>query len=270
LKKLNYKKILTGVLWLLSVSAICVSLAFASRKEKGTKVKKVTIEIENDEENFFIDAEEVEQYFASRSERLAGALYRDLSIPALEQTLNAHPAIQNAEVAGTPNGELKVRVTQRTPVMRVINKNGESYYIDQEGKLMPLDDYYCARVIVATGELFEPYARRSLVTMEQIDKNQTYKKISVLDDLFKVAKAVTADSTLNVLIQQVYVNADQELELFPAAGNHKVVLGDSEDLDIKFNKLKLFYTQGLNKTNAWNKYSTINLKYKNLVVCTKK
>ena len=85
-----------------------------------------------------------------------------------------------------------------------------------------------------------------------------------------VATLVLADSTLNVLVQQVNVNAEQELELFPAAGNHKVVLGNSEDLAVKFNKLKLFYTEGLNKTNSWQKYSTINLKYKNLVVCTKK
>ena len=35
-------------------------------------------------------------------------------------------------------------------------------------------------------------------------------------------------------------------------------------------KLKTFYTEGLNKTDGWNKYSTINIKYKNQVVCTKK
>jgi cell division protein FtsQ len=233
-------------------------------------VSRLNIEIENEEENFFVDAEEVEQFFASRSERLLGVPFNEISIPALERTLNSHPAIQNAEVASTLNGEIKVRVTQRTPVMRVINKNGESYYIDSEGKVMPLDNNYSARVMVATGELFEPYARRSLVTMDQIGKSETYRKISMLDDLYKVATHVLADSTLTVLIQQVHVNSDRELELFPAAGNHRVVFGDTEDLEVKFNKLKLFYTEGLNKTNGWGKYSTINLKYKNLVVCTKK
>jgi hypothetical protein len=32
----------------------------------------------------------------------------------------------------------------------------------------------------------------------------------------------------------------------------------------------MFYTEGLNKTDGWNKYSIINIKYKNQVVCTKK
>jgi cell division protein FtsQ len=270
LKKLNYKKILTTALWLLSVSAISLSLSFVAGRSEKVKIKRLSIEIENEHENFFVDAEEIEQFFASRSERLVGSSYNQISIPTLERTLNSHPAVQNAEVASTPDGELRISVTQRTPVMRVINKDGESYYIDSEGKFMPLDDNYSARVMVATGELFEPYARRSLTNAEQISNNETYRKISVLDDLYKVATHVIADSTLSMLIQQVYVNADQELELFPAVGNHRVVLGDSEDLNVKFNKLKLFYTEGLNKTNGWSKYSTINLKYKNLVVCTKK
>ena len=74
---------------------------------------------------------------------------------------------------------------------------------------------------------------------------------------------------LTTLIQQIYVNKDKEIELYPAIGNHKIVFGDAQNLNEKFNKLKLFYTEGLNKSDAWTKYSIINLKYKNLVVCTK-
>jgi cell division protein FtsQ len=48
------------------------------------------------------------------------------------------------------------------------------------------------------------------------------------------------------------------------------VFGDAKDFEEKFEKLKTFYTEGLNKTDGWNKYSTINIKYKNQVVCTKK
>jgi cell division protein FtsQ len=38
----------------------------------------------------------------------------------------------------------------------------------------------------------------------------------------------------------------------------------------KFEKLHTFYLQGLNTTGSWNKYSVINLKFKNQIVCTKK
>ena len=67
-------------------------------------------------------------------------------------------------------------------------------------------------------------------------------------------------------IEQIYVG--EEIELVPLAGSHIIVLGNFQDIDEKMNKLLVFYTHGLNKV-GWNIYETINLKYKNQIVCTK-
>ena len=66
------------------------------------------------------------------------------------------------------------------------------------------------------------------------------------------------------------INNEKEFELYPAIGNHKIIFGEAKDIAEKFEKLKLFYNEGLNKTDNWNKYAVVNLKYKNQVVCTKK
>ena len=71
-------------------------------------------------------------------------------------------------------------------------------------------------------------------------------------------------------MHQINVTNEKELELYLAVGNHKIIFGDANDIEEKFKKLKIFYTEGLNKTDGWNKYSVINVKYKNQVVCTKK
>ena len=42
----------------------------------------------------------------------------------------------------TIDGGLKVDVKQRNPIIRIINADGDSYYLDDEGKLMPLSDKY--------------------------------------------------------------------------------------------------------------------------------
>ena len=196
--------------------------------------------------------------------------YKNINIPQLEKALNSHPAIQNAEVAGDIDGELKINIVQRTPVLRIINTDGESYYIDSQSKLMPLNENYSARVLVANGFIYEPFARRTDFSVDQIKQNKTFKEVSLLDDILDVSNYITNDSILNPLIQQIYVNEDKEMELFPSIGNQNIIFGNAENISEKFNKLKLFYTQGLNKTDAWTKYSSINLKYKNIVVCTKK
>jgi cell division protein FtsQ len=230
----------------------------------------LNVTIHNNEENLFLSENDVKQFFEDRKDKIISSQYKNINIPDLEKALNAHPAIENAEVSADMNGEVKVEITQRTPVLRVINKDGESYYIDSQSKLMPLNENYSARVIVANGEIFEPYSRRYQFSVNQIKKNELFSEVSILDDLLDVSNYIAKDSSLVGLIQQLYVNKDKDLELFPAVGNHKIIFGNAKNIAEKFNKLKLFYTQGLNKTDTWTKYTTINLKYKNLVVCTKK
>ncbi|MCE3228048.1 MAG: hypothetical protein K0S32_2599 [Bacteroidetes bacterium] len=270
MKKINYKKLLVTVLWVIAIAGLTSSLAFVSKSEKEVVVKDLNITIHNNDENLFLTENDVKDFLASRNEHLVSNTYRNINIPQLEKVLNAHPAIENAEVSGDMNGEIRINILQRTPVCRVINVDGESYYIDSQSKLMPLNENYSARVVVASGNITEPYARRYQFSVDEIKANKIFSEVSILDDVLDVVKQINADSTLSALIHQVYVNEEKELELFPAIGDHKIVFGKAEFITEKFNKLKLFYTEGLNKSDSWTKYSTINLKYKNLVVCTKK
>lgn len=270
MKKINYRRIFIALAWVTVIAGLGASLGFVSKSEKNTVAKSLNITIHNNSENIFLTEADVKQFFDERKDKIIENQYKNISIPDLEKALNSHPAIENAEVSENMNGEVKVEITQRTPVLRVINKSGESYYIDSQSRLMPLNENYSARVMVANGEIFEPYSRRYQFSVNQIKKNELFSEVSVLDDLMDVSNFINADSSLKCLIQQIYVNTDRDLELFPAIGNQKIIFGDAKNISEKFNKLKLFYTQGLNKSDTWTKYSTINLKFKNLVVCTKK
>jgi cell division protein FtsQ len=270
LKKISYKKILVAVLWIIAIAGLASSLRFVSKSERNIVAGSLNISIFNNEENLFLDEEDVKRFLGERNDSVLSVPYAHLDIPGLEKALNSHPAIENAEVSADMNGEVKIDIRQRTPVLRIINKDGESYYIDAQAKLMPLNENYSARVMVASGEIYEPYARRYQFSVDQIRKSEVFSEVSLLDDLLDVTQHIRNDSCLSNLIHQVYVNADKDLELFPAIGNHKIIFGDAKNIAEKFNKLKLFYTEGLNKSDGWTKYSAINLKYKNLVVCTKK
>ena len=52
-------------------------------------------------------------------------------------------------------------------------------------------------------------------------------------------------------------------------GNHVIELGTIRQIDEKFENLKAFYQKGLN-TVGWNKYSKLNIKISNKVICTKR
>lgn len=270
MKKLNIRKIVVAVLWIIGLSGLLASLAFVGRKEKTVVAGNLTVNILNEDENSFIDGQDVKAFFNERKDSILKAQLGNIRVNDLEKALNSHPAIENAEVAIDINGDVTMNVTQRTPVVRVLTSNDESYYIDTQSKLMPLNDSYTARVLIASGAINEPYARRYTMPVNEMCKNDVLKNSSVLDDIFTLSTYIAADSVLAGLIHQINVTEEQEIELYPSIGDHKIVFGEVKDLKEKFEKLKLFYTEGLNKTDGWNKYSTINIKYKNQVVCTKK
>ncbi len=270
MKKINIRKILSLVLWIIGLSGLVASLAFVSKKQKYIKSQNLNVAIINTNDNMFIDEEDVKLFFKDRKDSVLQTSIKNIEVTKLEKALNSHPAIENAEVSVDVNGDVNVNVKQRTPIVRVINLDGESYYIDSQSKLMPLNDNYTARVLIATGNIFEPYAQRYTFSVEEIAKHELYSKVSVLDDIYKLTLFINKDSVLTSLIHQINITKEKEIELFPSIGNQKIIFGDAENIEEKFNKLKLFYTEGLNKTNGWNKYSTINIKYKNQVVCTKK
>ena len=68
---------------------------------------------------------------------------------------------------------------------------------------------------------------------------------------------------------QLHINENKEIELIPRVGNHIILLGSDEGLEAKFEKLMLFYQKGVQQI-GWNQYSTINLKYKDQLVCLKR
>ncbi|MGZ3883372.1 MAG: cell division protein FtsQ/DivIB [Bacteroidia bacterium] len=270
MKKINYRKILVTVLWIVALSGLMASLAFVSKEEKHTIAKSLSINIHNTEQNQFIDEDDIRNFFYERRDSIVNSELSRIDVNMLEKALNSHPAVENSDISVSVNGDVKVEITQRTPLVRVINMDGESYYIDTKTKLMPLSDNYTARVLVVSGYIFEPYSRRHMFSVEQIGNNATFKEVSILDDIYKMAAYISKDTLLQELVHQVAVNNEKEFELFTAIGNHRVLFGDANDIAEKFEKLKLFYNEGLNKTDNWNKYSMINLKYKNQVVCTKK
>ena len=268
--KINYKKILVTVLWIIALSGLMTSLAFVNKKEREVKAENIDITVSTTGQNDFVDEDDVKEFFNERQDKLLNAEVKNIDINALEKALNSHPAIENADFSVDVNGDIKINVKQRTPLVRVLTMGGESYYIDTQSKLMPLSDKYTARVLVVNGEIHEPYSRRYMFSVNDIAKNEIFSEVSLLDDIYEMANYITKDTLLNSLIHQLSINKEKEFEMYPSIGNHKIIFGDATDIAEKFEKLKLFYREGLNKTDNWNKYSTVNLKYKNQVVCTKK
>jgi cell division protein FtsQ len=270
MKKINFKKILNVTVWVLAVSGLITALGFVGQEEKKIVGKSISVNVDNTEGDEFVDREDIMDFLRSRHDTVKGQRISEIDVNILEKALLTHPSIAGAEVSISIDGQMKIDVKQRKPVVRIFSKDGESYYIDDKARLMLLSDNYTARVLVATGNIYEPYVSRAPYNVEELGNNKFLQDITLLDDIYRMATYIQRDSILNSLIQQININEKKEIELYPAIGDHVIVFGNTEQMQKKFEKLKVFYKEGLNNMDGWNKYSVINLKFEGQIVCTKK
>ena len=149
------KKILFISMWILLFAGLVVSMGFVNSEQNSLICKKLSIKINQDDEVYFLDTEDIRQFIKNRGDSIVGQTKATINIPKIEHSLNSQEDIAKAIVYMSIDGELKVDVTQRKPIIRIINLKDESYYLDAEGKLMPLSDKYTANVLVANGNITE-------------------------------------------------------------------------------------------------------------------
>jgi cell division protein FtsQ len=154
--------------------------------------------------------------------------------------------VEDAAIFLTVNGLLKAKIKQRTPIARVLS-NTKSYYIDKQAKIMPLSENHSARVLLVSGDI----------------KEADIPKIHIL------ATAILEDEFLKKQLISIQKMQNNEFVLNTRVGDQKIVLGEIEDLNQKFKNLQSFFKKTMTDKTIDN-YTTINLKYNNQVVCTKK
>ncbi len=262
------KKVIKISIWALLLCGFIVTLGFVNSEQKAVPCKGIDIAIDHTTENNFIDESDIKTILYDKGDSLVGHALSTLNITQMEKVIRNNPFVENAEVYETIDGEINIEVKQRTPLLRIFNAWNESFYIDEYGTFMPLSEKYSANVLVVNGYINDRFKIRTLqfFTEEHIDT--TYKK-TIIDDLFQMAKFIEKDDLLKSLIVQVYVNEEGEIELTPRVGNHQILFGDITDMGEKFKKLVVLYQKGLSKT-GWDQYKTINLKFKDQVVCTRR
>jgi len=263
------KKIINISVWVVLILGLFVMLGFVDSAEDNLKIKKLEIRVDESSNNFFVDKQDIQNLIFNTGDSILGQPMNTVNVQHLEKLINNHPAISNAEVYKSLNGKVSVEVKQRNPLLRIFNYNNESFYIDEDGKFMPLSAKYTARVLVANGNIFGGYNLLHNLNMNEILANKEFAEKTMVDDLFLLAQFITKDKFWKAQIEQIFVNENREIELIPRVGEHKIIFGDTNDMQEKFKKLMIFYRKGLANT-GWNEYHIINLKFKNQVVCTKK
>jgi len=266
--KVDWKKFFRISGKVLVVCTFLASFGFTEHRRGDMACKEIVIHVDDSLGNSFVQKNDIAQLIRDKFGNLEGKLLYSINISLLEKIIDGNPFVLKAQVFSTVDGKLIVEVKQRTPIVRVINNFNESFYIDDRGMLMPMSDKFTAHVPVANGNIFnrETEQRIRKITLQEI--NDTSFSATLLEKIFMVSDYVRTHEFWNAQIEQIYINAAGEMELIPRVGNQTILFGDEREMDKKFEKLYTFYKEGLSKT-GWNQYKTINVTFKDQVVCSK-
>ena len=196
----------------------------------------------------FITKEELKGILQQKGIYPIGKKMERISTKSLERELSKHPLIDEAECYKTPSGKVCVEVTQRIPILRVMSANGQNYYLDNKGTIMPPEAKCVAHRVIVTGNVEKSFAMK---------------------DLYKFGVFLHNNKFWDAQIEQIHVLPSKDVELVPRVGDHIVYLGKLDQFEDKLDRLKVFYKKALNEV-GWNKYSRISLEFNNQIICTKR
>lgn len=259
------KKIINISIWGLFIMGALVLFSFTENAKNTGVCKKMKVTVDWESGNQFI-TDKMVKTLVNRMGYVEGETkMEEINSQQIENKIMDLPSAKNAMVFKNINGELKINITQRKPILRVINTNGRSFYIDSEGNIMPLSSEYTARVVVVNGELNESMKWN----INEIKANDSLKKETMLDEIYDFVKTYRKDEFFKAQIEQIYITKNKEFEVIPKVGNQKILFGKPSKMKEKLKNLKMFYMDGINPENL-NLYTTINLKFNGQIVCTKK
>ena len=232
---------------ILLVAYIAVSFYFFSGTDQNNlSCEEVEIVITDSIEKYFLKEKDIVAYLNKANLYPLNKKGNEINTQNIENALLKNDIIETAEVIQTISGKIKIVISQKMPILRVFSAGG-SYYVDKSGNVMPSALGQAIYVPVASGNIEKSFA---------------------VSELYKFALFLQKEDFWNDQIEQIYVKSVNDIEIIPRVGDHKIILGSLDNYENKLKHLRLFYEQVIPKT-GWEKYSVINLKYKNQIVCTK-
>ena len=242
------KKILS-ILAVLAFAGYLVysAVAMTDRHEDIRICRGIDLHISDSLDYGLIDGDMVTSLLQGRGLDPVGLSLDRIDIEGIESVLLRHPLVGRAQCYKTAGNMLRINISGKVPLVRVLNNRGQDFYVDSRGEILTQHSL-AVQLPVATGYIDRKFAS---------------------GDLLDVVNAIDRSEFWKAQVEQINVTREGQIELVPRVGDHLLILGTAQDVENKLKRLENFYRKGLDNV-GWNKYRSISVAYENQVVCKKR
>lgn len=218
--------------------------SFSSIRNNKRKISIQEIKFDS-KENMFLTHQMVNNLLIQNLGDASRIQKDKVDLNTLENILNHHEMIEKAEVFSTIDGFLNTRITQKTPILRVISDN-DSYYLDKKGDRISLSTNFSARVPLVVGEISKEKRKLYLNLFNEINKDDFLSK--------------------NITGAQIMPSGN--VVLTNRSFDYKIAFGKPINVQKKLRNYKAFFHHAI-KDTLIKEYKEINLMFTQQVVCKK-
>lgn len=174
----------------------------------------------------------------------------------LEKKIKSNPHIKKVTLYKDLTGNLNVIVNQFQPIARIVYENKSKKYFDIDGEIFPTSLGYSHRVLLI------------FLTSKINFLNNNLNNTEFGVDLLNMVKYIESDKFLSKIVSEIEVDNFKNIIIRPQISKQKIIFGYPDDLVNKFRKIKIFYDD-IAPAKGWNTYSSVNVKYRNQIICDK-
>lgn len=242
-------------LWLVIGGGMLTLLVAAIGKKSKEQCSDYMITIRSKGNILFIDENNIQKLLTDATNgKIKGHPMNSLNLRRIESFLKDNVWIKTANLYFDNKNVLHVIVTEREPIARVFTTNGNSFYLDDEMRRMPISENKTVQVPVFTN-----FTDKKILS----DKDS-----ALLEDIRTTSTFIISDPFWTSQVAQIDITAQGNFEMIPVVGDHLVKLGDGNEIEKKFHRLFVFYQDVLSKT-GFDKYKTIDVEYSGQIVADK-
>lgn len=257
-----WKHIVNIVFGALLVGVLTGAYFLGAARRKPIKCKGVDITVTDSVMNRFISPREIKKFLDEELEGgYVGVQLDSINLTRIEEILDSKSAILKSEAYTTKDSILNVTVTQKKPLVR-FQKGKKGFYATEDCSLFPLQSTYTSHVMVVDGYI------PLLIEHGYLGKPDTEEGQRWLHDMVGLVKYIEGSKTWKDKIVQITVLEDSDLMLIPRVGQERFLFGQACDIEEKFEKMGLYY-KGIQRNKGEYAYKTVDLRFKDQIVCRK-
>lgn len=207
-------------------------------------------------ESVVLTQSDVESLLSEAKIEIIGKEIKEIDLGKVTTLLRNNPFIETVNFVHFAGKKLVIDYTLREIVLHVFTPEGEHYFVDNKGIVVPFTMKMKDYLMVVNGNVSGNFKAGK-------------KAPGKLQDALALTLKINENDFYQAQFRQIYLNSRNEMELATTVGGQTVLFGNLDNADEKLENLKTVYEKGLSH-KGYNTYSQLDARYRNRIIATRK